>query len=47
MELAVVASIRHHDTDYDALLMGGVPRDEAREQAREDVDKVLARWRRD
>ncbi|WP_442781289.1 DUF2293 domain-containing protein [Arthrobacter sp. MMS18-M83] len=31
MELAVVASIRHHDTDYDALLMAGVPRHKARE----------------
>ncbi|GAB3251330.1 DUF2293 domain-containing protein [Arthrobacter pigmenti] len=45
VELAVVASIRHHDTDYDALLMGGVPRDEARERVREDLYEVLDRWR--
>ncbi|MDN3351229.1 DUF2293 domain-containing protein [Actinomadura sp. DC4] len=42
---AVVASVRHEDTDYDALLMSGVPRAEARERIREDVDRVLGRWR--
>src|SRR5215469_2820797 len=30
--LAVVASVRHQDTDYDSLLMGGIPRDMARAQ---------------
>jgi hypothetical protein len=42
---AVVASVRHEDTDYDALLMSGVPRATAREQIRADLDHVLARWR--
>lgn len=46
LELAVVASIRHQDTDYDELLMTGVPRNNAREQVREKVDGVLDRWRR-
>jgi hypothetical protein len=45
VELAVVASVRHVDTDYDALLMGGVPRSEARERVREAVADVLDRWR--
>ena len=45
VELAVVASVRHRDTDYDALLMAGVPRDEARRRVREDVETVLERWR--
>jgi hypothetical protein len=42
---AVVASVRHEDTDYDALLMAGVPRDEARARVRAAVDAVLDRWR--
>ncbi len=45
VELAMVASIRHRDTDYDALLMAGVPRDEARRRGRRDVETVLERWR--
>ncbi|MBW8485644.1 DUF2293 domain-containing protein [Actinomadura parmotrematis] len=43
--LAVIASVRHLDTRYDALLMGGTPRREARAAIRADVDRVLARWR--
>ncbi|MEU4564341.1 DUF2293 domain-containing protein [Actinoplanes sp. NPDC023936] len=42
---AVVASIRHKDTDYDELLMSGVPREEARDRIRADIDLVLDRWR--
>jgi hypothetical protein len=42
--LAVVASVRHRDTDYDELLMAGVPRAVAREQVRPAVDRVLATW---
>ena len=44
--LAVIASIRHLDTDYDALLMSGVARPDAREQIRPGIDAVLARWTR-
>jgi hypothetical protein len=39
--LAVRASIRHQDTDYDDLLMSGVPRDEARERISDAIDRVL------
>ncbi|HYY88961.1 MAG TPA: DUF2293 domain-containing protein [Chloroflexota bacterium] len=46
VRLAVVASIRHQDTDYDALLMSGVPRADARDQVRPDIDRVLAAWQR-
>ncbi|RFU20958.1 DUF2293 domain-containing protein [Geodermatophilus marinus] len=45
VELAVVASVRHRDTDYDALLMAGLPRDEARARVRAAVDAVLDHWR--
>jgi hypothetical protein len=41
---AVVASVRHEDTGYDALLMSGVPRMTARERIVGDVDRVLGRW---
>ncbi|CCG03608.1 DUF2293 domain-containing protein [Blastococcus saxobsidens] len=46
VELAVVAAVRHHDTDYDALLMAGVPRNEARERIHGDLAAALDRWRR-
>jgi hypothetical protein len=42
--LAVVASVRHQDTDYDLLLMAGVPRDMARERVQPVIDQVLAAW---
>jgi hypothetical protein len=42
---AVVASVRHEDTDYDEPLMAGVARDEARLRVRAAVDEVLDRWR--
>ncbi len=44
LTLAVVASVRHQDTDYDDLLMSGVPRDEARDQIRPAIDRILATW---
>jgi hypothetical protein len=34
----VVASVRHQDTGYDALLMSGVPRD----RICPDIDRILA-----
>ena len=43
--LSVVASVRHEDTNYDRLLMSGVPRVEARERVRPAVDRVLDSWR--
>jgi hypothetical protein len=44
--LAVVASVRHQDTDYDALLMSGVPRADARDRVRPDIDRVLGGWQK-
>jgi hypothetical protein len=43
--LAVIASIRHEDTDYDALLMAGVARADARDRVRAAVDDALEAWR--
>jgi len=43
--LAVIASIRHQDTGYDALLMGGMGRNEARDRVRDKIDRVLTAWR--
>lgn len=42
--LAVVASVRHEDTDYDSLLMSGVPRATARDKVRPAIDRVLTTW---
>jgi hypothetical protein len=46
LELAVTASIRHHDTPYDELLMSGIDRSEAREQVRDTVNSILDAWRK-
>ena len=45
IRLAVAASVRHIDTDYDDLLMAGVDRDDARHRVRDRVDEVLGIWR--
>jgi hypothetical protein len=45
VSLAVAASVRHGDTDYDGLLMSGVDRETARRQVRERVEDVLSGWR--
>ena len=44
VQLAVVAAVRHEDTRYDDLMMNGVPRAEAREFVREDIDRVVRSW---
>jgi hypothetical protein len=44
MTLAVVASVRHQDTDYDSLLMAGLSRAEARDHVRPAIDEILATW---
>jgi hypothetical protein len=46
VSLAVAASVRHQDTDYDELLMSGLPRAIAREQVRPAIDRILAAWER-
>ena len=38
----MVASVRHEDTDYDSLLMSGVPREVARERIKTAIERVLA-----
>jgi hypothetical protein len=45
VRLAVVASVRHEDTDYDLQLMRGIPREMARERVASEVDGVLDGWR--
>ncbi|WP_326547990.1 DUF2293 domain-containing protein [Mycolicibacterium sp. ND9-15] len=45
VRLAVAASVRHLDTDYDDLLMSGVDRDTARAQVYNRVEDVLNAWR--
>ena len=45
LELAVTASVRHRDTNYDELLMAGIDRNEARQRVRGKVDQVIDAWR--
>jgi hypothetical protein len=45
LTLAVAASVRHEDTDYDRLLMSGVDRADARRRIGPAVDAVLDGWR--
>jgi len=45
LQLAVIASIRHQDTNYDNLLMSGIDRSEARERVRDTVYGTLEAWR--
>ncbi|KWX69180.1 DUF2293 domain-containing protein [Mycobacterium sp. NAZ190054] len=45
IRLAVTASVRHIDTDYDDLLMTGADRDEARHSVRDRVEAILDAWR--
>jgi hypothetical protein len=46
LRMAVVAAIRHRHTKYDHLLMKGLGRMDAREAVRDDIDRMLERWRR-
>jgi hypothetical protein len=43
--LAVAAAVRHEDTEYDELLMAGLPREDARDRVRPDVVRILDIWR--
>ena len=47
VRLAVVAHIRHAETDYDALLAQGWDRWDARTQVEADVARVLTKWETD
>ena len=42
--LAVVAHVRHEETKYDELLMGGMERLDARAMVKEKIDRVLDTW---
>lgn len=44
IQLAVRAYLRHRHTDYDRLLMSGVPRDQARRQIARELDAAEAKW---
>lgn len=43
---AVIASIRHRHTSYDALLANGMARAAARQHIADKIDKVLEDWRK-
>ncbi len=45
VRLAVIAHIRHAETNYDELLIRGYERSEAREEVYEAVAQKLAQWR--
>ncbi len=44
VRLAVVAYVRHTGTNYDELLAQNYPRELAREQVRNAIDTILAKW---
>ena len=44
VRLAVIAQIRHTETDYDALLPSGLERQQARAKVEGTVLWILARW---
>lgn len=44
VRLAVIAAVRHEDTDYESLLMSGVPREEARARVRSQITAVVDGW---
>lgn len=43
--LAVVAHVRHAETNYDELLSQGVDRSSARDEVEDEIDQVLADWK--
>jgi hypothetical protein len=45
VRLAVIAHVRHRETNYDSLLAKGWSRGEARSQVRDRVEAVLKKWR--
>ena len=44
VRLAVIAHIRHLETNYDELLAKGLERHDAREQVADEIRRVLAQW---
>lgn len=45
VRLAVIAHIRHAETNYDELLSRGMERWEARDEVKEQIDTILSRWK--
>jgi len=45
IRLAVIAHIRHTETNYDELLSRGTDRRLARDEVQDEIDQVLERWR--
>lgn len=45
VRLAVLAHLRHRETDYDSLLAKGSSRSKARAQVRDRVEALLEKWR--
>ncbi len=45
VNLAVIAHVRHCETDYDSLLMLGYDRYDARETIKDRIDTILSYWR--
>lgn len=45
VRLAVIAHVRHAETNYDALLARGYERSEARAQVQDAVARTLDRWK--
>ena len=46
IRLAVLAHIRHVETNYDELLLRGTERWEARNEVQAESDEILAQWKR-
>ena len=44
IRLAVIAHLRHTETDYDEYLMRGYERAEARNLVREKIEKKIEKW---
>ena len=44
VNLAVIAHIRHRETNYDDLMIKGYNRGEAREMVQDKIDEVLDKW---
>jgi len=44
VQMAVIAHVRHAETDYDELLAQGFDRWDARAQVEEDIAQVMAKW---
>ena len=44
VRLAVIAHIRHAETNYDDLLAQGIPRRMARAEVEDSINRVLTRW---